>query len=112
MSVISKELKFYKTLPLKARVLVFSFVLRSVASPIFSLFINSFIWRTTSSFFNVAIYNLGFFIFLPLGFYINGLLLKKIKINILYLVGLFVSTLTALVIIFFSGKKRYLTEAS
>lgn len=103
MNIVFKELKHYGAMPHKTRVLVASFALRSIASPLFSLFINSFIWRSTSSFSNVAIYNLGFFVFLPLGFLVNGLLLRRMRITVLHLIALFISTITVLLVVFFSG---------
>ena len=103
MNIITSERNFYEKLPQKTRLLIASFALRSFATPLLTIFINSFIWRTTSSLFGIAIYNLGYFIFLPFGFYINGLLLKKIKITKLYLSGLMISAISVVAVIFFSG---------
>ncbi|MFA6524882.1 MAG: MFS transporter [Patescibacteria group bacterium] len=103
MNIILREWNHYQTLPLKSRLLMISFTLRSIASPLLSLFINSFIWRSTSSLPDVVIYNVGFFVLLPLGFYVNGLMLKRIKIARLYLVGLIVSAVSIVVTVFFSG---------
>ncbi|MFA6391251.1 MAG: MFS transporter [Patescibacteria group bacterium] len=90
-------------LPEKSRILIFSFALRSIAHPLLTIFINSFIWRSTASLPSVVIYNLGFFIFLPLGFYVNGLLLKRIKITKLYFTGLVVTSIAIAATILFSG---------
>lgn len=103
MNIISREWKHYNTLSLKTRSLVSSFALRSIAQPLLSLFINSFIWRNTASLWNVAAYNVGFFMFLSVGFYINGLLLKNIKITKLYLIGSIISVISTLALLFFSG---------
>ncbi|MBU2228775.1 MFS transporter, partial [Patescibacteria group bacterium] len=107
MKIISREWGHYKTLSEKTRLLVSSFALRSIAHPLLTLFINSFIWRSTSSLPSVAMYNLGFFIILPIGFYVNGLLLKRVKITKLYFVGSIISTISTIAIIFFSGSRSW-----
>jgi len=103
MNIILREWKRYKLLSRKARLLIKSFALHTIASPLLSLFTNAFIWRDTSSFLYIAVYNLGLFVFLPIGFYVNGLLLKRIKITVLYLIGLLIAMLAVLAVVFFSG---------
>jgi MFS transporter, YQGE family, putative transporter len=107
MIIVSREWRHYKTLSEKTRLLVSSFALRSIAHPLLTLFIHSFIWRSTFSLLSVSMYSLGFFIFLPIGFYVNGLLLRKIKISRLYLVGSIISTMSTIAIIFFSGNRSW-----
>jgi len=100
--IIFNELSYFKTLPTKTRRLVLSYGLRSIAYPILSIFINAFIWRSTGSIWNIAIYNLGLFIALPIGFLINGILLKKINIMQSYFLGLVTSVIGALSVVFLS----------
>ena len=107
--LIKQELDHYKGLPHKARLLVSAYNLRSIAEPILSLFINAYIWRTTTSIMLVLVYSLGYFFALPLGFLFNGKLLKKFSIAKTHFIGNILSTLGAMsVIIFHSTSGIYL----
>jgi len=55
----------------------------------------------------VAVYNLGLFFALPIGFYVNGLMLKKIRITWLHLDGLIISVMSVLAVIFFSTSSSW-----
>jgi YQGE family putative transporter len=103
MNIIKHEWSHYKKLPEKSRLLLLSYALRSGAHPLLTIFVNAFIWRSTSSLYTVVVYNIGFIILLPVGFYINGLLLKRYKIVYLYLAGLIVTSLAIAITILLSG---------
>ncbi|MFZ2189488.1 MAG: MFS transporter [Candidatus Magasanikiibacteriota bacterium] len=107
ISFLKKEWLHYKTLPNRARLLILSYNLRSVAYPILSLFLNAYIWRTTTSIISVVAYSLGHFIFLPIGFYLNGKLLKRLHINQTHFLGLFCSLLGMASVIFFHSSLWY-----
>lgn len=55
--------------------------------PLLQVFINAFLWRQANDIRMLAIYNLGQFIGLSLGFFLNGLMLRRIKTANMYLVG-------------------------
>jgi MFS family permease len=59
----------------------------SLSGPISSIFISAFVWRTTGSFFNAVANAAGGYIALPVGFYLNGLILKRISVRTAYTVG-------------------------
>lgn len=107
INFIKKEWFHYKTLPNRARLLILAYNLRSVAYPILSIFLNAFIWRTTTSVVNVAMYSLGLFVALPIGFYLNGKLLKRLQINQTHFLGLFCSLLGMASVIFFHSSLWY-----
>lgn len=98
-----KELSHYLSLPKVVKRLVISYSMRGFAYPIFSIFVNAFIWRVSQSILDVSIYNLASFIGLPLGFFVNGFILKKIKIKQSYFLGLALSMLSVLSVVFFTG---------
>ena len=93
----------YLSLPKAVKKLVVSYSMRGFAYPIFSIFVNAFIWRVSQSVWNISVYNLASFIGLPLGFFVNGFILKKIKIKQSYFLGLALSMLSVLAVIFFTG---------
>lgn len=99
--ILKKELNHYRTLPHKARLLVTAYNLRSIAQPILSLFINAFIWRMTSSISLVLVYSLGYFFALPIGFIVNGKVLRKFSLVQTHFAGNMLSILGATAVIFF-----------
>lgn len=80
--------------------LLLSYGLYLVSYPIIGIFINAYFWRQTEDITLIAAYNLGFFIALPLGFYLNGLLLKRVHILKLYWIGTVLQGVAAFLAIF------------
>ncbi len=80
--------------------LLASYSLYLISYPILGVFINAYFWRQTSDITLIAAYNFGFFIALPLGFYFNGLLLKRINILKLYWLGMILQGVAAFLVIF------------
>lgn len=97
---IAKEASHYQRLDANAQKLLTSIALFSIIGPIFSIFINAFIWRQSQEFTLVAFYNIAVFTAVPLGFYLNGLLLRKFPTNLLYFLGLLVSGLIICILIY------------
>lgn len=96
------EIKYFYTLPQSARRLLLSYLLHGAASPLVTTFINSYIWRREGEILPIAFYNFGNYVALPIIFYINGILLKYIKINKLYILGSCSIALSSLLVIFFT----------
>lgn len=69
------------------RKVLISYALFIAAFPLLNVFINAFFWRQPGGLTYVLFYNLGWYIGLPIGFYVNGLLLKKLHIKYLYFFG-------------------------
>lgn len=97
---IQKEKSHFQRLNAEAQKLFTSIALFSIISPIFSMFINAFIWRQSQEFMLVSFYNILVFAGVPLGFYINGLLLRRIAPNLLYFAGLLIGGLVITILIY------------
>ncbi len=98
---LTKEKEHFQKLSVSAQKLAISYVLQGAAYPLVSTFINAFIWQQQQDPASVALYNLGNFVGLPITFYINGLLLRKFKINQLYFVGAILIAISAVLVIFY-----------
>jgi YQGE family putative transporter len=88
-AAIFKEERIYFSTQIRdnARRLFSSNVFRSLSNPLMSTFLNAFVFRETGTLFGVAVYNAGLFLFLPVAFYANGLLLRYLHIRILFAWG-------------------------
>ncbi|NBS41216.1 MFS transporter [bacterium] len=69
------------------RRILLSFLLFIVAWPIFSTFTNTFLWRTSGSPVDIAVYNVGMYVGVPLGFFINSGLLHRFGHKKLFFAG-------------------------
>src|SRR5690348_2748596 len=87
-TLIQNENLHFQRLHPPAQRLLISFFLYSLISPLFSLFINAFLWRESQDFVQVALFNLIFYLAIPFGFYLNGYLMKRFAANKLYIFGL------------------------
>lgn len=100
---IKKERSYFDKLDKNGKNLFKSFALAGVADPILYTFVNAFLWRNSSGdLTTVALYNLGFYIGLPISFYLNGLLLKWFKANRLYVFGCISQGVVVSILIFLS----------
>lgn len=99
-SIWKKEVSHFKRLDIEGQKLLTSIALFSLISPIFSIFINAFIWRQSKEFDLVTFFNIVTFIGVPLGFYANGLLLRRFQPSVLYFLGLLLSGITIAILIF------------
>lgn len=94
------EQQHYQRLSNQGQRLLSSILLYDLIGPLFSIFINAFLWRQSQDITVVAIYNLSLFVAIPSGFYLNGFLLRKFPSNMLYSFGLFWGGLTIATLIF------------
>lgn len=69
------------------RRILLSFLLFIVAWPIFSTFTNTFLWRASGSPVDIAVYNVGMYVGVPLGFFINAGLLHRFGYKKLFFAG-------------------------
>lgn len=81
------ELSHFRLLSLPLKKLLVSFALLCLAYPIIFVFVSAYLWRSSADLYPLIIYNLGTFISLPLGFYLNGWLLGRFHIKHLYFLG-------------------------
>lgn len=98
---IVKEWQFFKKLSHEAQMLTLSFGMYSLADPILWTFVNAFLWRETNNIILVALYNLFLFAGLPIGFLINGLILKRFKATEFLMFASIVQGLVIFVLMFF-----------
>lgn len=68
---------------------------------------NALIWRKQGDLESLAFYNIGNTIMLPLIFYINGLLLKKIRITQLFFIGALLTAIIPITIVFLPTSKSW-----
>ena len=83
---ITQEVEYFNRLSYNGKALITSFALTGVTDPIIFTF-NAFLWRVTNNIGSLAWYNFAQFVGLPIGFYINGKLLKQYSPPQLYLTG-------------------------
>jgi YQGE family putative transporter len=83
-----------------AKLLFYSYTLFLLSYPMMGTFLNAYLWRQSSDISLIAIYNLGFFVALPIGFYLNGMLLRTISLLRLYWLGTILQGLAAFLTIF------------
>ncbi len=101
-TLLTTELSHFRQLSTAAQRLLISFSVFEFTYPLFFIFINAFILRQTSSIAAVAWYNLGTFIILPLFFAINGWLLRRFPIQVMYTFGLVMQGIVASSVFYFS----------
>lgn len=105
MGVLKKaffhEHKQFQKLSTGGQKLLLSLFLYSLINPIFQIFINAFIWRQTQDVILVALFNLSWMSIIPLGFYINGLLLKRYSVKRMYFLGAVIRSALVALLIFF-----------
>jgi MFS transporter, YQGE family, putative transporter len=84
---LTREYSHWQLLGSEARKLLVSFSLYELVLPLIFVFVNAFLLRQGEGFEMVAIYNLGWFLSTPAGFYLNGYLLRFFSLKKLYWVG-------------------------
>lgn len=83
---------------LQRMLLAYAFFL--MADPMLRIFMNTFLWRQGGGAYQVALYNLGWVVGLPIGFYFNGLLLRRMHVKHLYFFGVVLQGVGAALAIF------------
>ncbi len=94
------EHKQYQKISPQGQKLLLSICLFNIVQPIFAIFINAFLWRRTEDIMIVALFNLAMFCLLPIGFYLNGQLLKHFSVNRLYLAGAVIRAIFIAILLF------------
>lgn len=102
LSSIRNELRHVQKLTESAQKVLKVYAVFEFIYPLIGLFVNAFILRQTNDFIAVAIYNLGTFVAIPIGFYLNGLLLKRYPIAFPFLFGMVGQAVVACLVFFFS----------
>lgn len=76
-NLFHKEKRYFTKLHNDAQQLIVTILLYDLIAPIFGIFINAFLWRKSEDVLLVAFSNVVIFSFISLGFYLNGLLLRR-----------------------------------
>ena len=85
--IFHRERAFLSELSHKERGLIGGSFFYALAVPILTVFSNTYLLRQSPEPITLALFNIGFFLGLPIGFYINGTLLKKFASARLYFAG-------------------------
>lgn len=97
---IMREWTHFQSLSYENRRLLLSYLLVGLSGPMTGVFVNAFLWRYTQDARSLMLYNGGFFLALPVGFYINGLLLRRASTVALYWLGCVLQGLVPFALIF------------
>lgn len=101
MNRIAIEVRHYQALSPTARLLVLSYFFRSAAYPIISTFAGAYIWQGSHDVMFLILYNAAACAVLPPMMVFNKLLLHKIELKTLYGIGIVLTGLSALLVIFY-----------
>ena len=97
---LTTELSHFQLLSTDMKRMLVSYGFYLAAYPLIATFMNAYLWRSNGSIWSIVMYNSGWVIGLPLGFYINGLLLKKFHILRLYFSGLLLQAIIPCLVVF------------
>lgn len=97
---ITGEFAFFRQQPQNMRTLLITNMLYALILPIIEIFVGAYIMRNTGSPSFVALYQLCMYIGVVITSVLNGVLLKKVKVNILYSFGILISALALMLMMF------------
>src|SRR5258708_3668610 len=97
---LSKEKAYFNKLHQDARKLITANFLYGLISPVFGIFLNAFLCRQSHNILFVATFNSLMFAVIPVGFYLNGFLLRRFSPAITYTFCIIIAGLAAGVLIF------------
>ena len=93
----TKEFTFFKQQPHNMKVLLLTNMFYALVLPIVEIFVGAYIMRNTDNPTYVAVYQLAMYAGIVFASVINGELLKRIKVKLLYSFGILVSGISMLV---------------
>lgn len=96
-----RELAHFRAMPEEARLLSASYVLRSAAYPLISIFTGAYIWQTNKDLTLLILYYIGNFLVLPPVFLLNKWLLAHIRLKKLYAASVVMTGLSSLMVVFY-----------
>lgn len=101
--LLYREREAFNQLDFNGKRLILATLVYNIINPIFNLFASAFVLRQSQDIQLVALYNLCAYVGLPIGFYINGWLLRKFKPNQMYLLGASMQATVISLLIFLSA---------
>lgn len=96
---ITQEIKIFNGLGKNAILVLISNIMFEIAAPMIYVFSNSYFWYKTNDLKLIIFFNIFFYVFLPISFYLNGFFVKKIRIKYLLFLGLISQGVTLLLYI-------------
>lgn len=91
MNIIKQEYQHFISFPRNMRILLMTNLIYALVLPVLELFVGAYILRESSNTSFVVIYQLMVYIGIPFAFWINGVLLRKVRIARLYSLGMILS---------------------
>lgn len=68
--------------------------------PFILIFSNAYIWRSSSSVYLILFFMMGHFFGNPLGFLVNGLVLRKVKVKDMFVMGMFIYLIAMMLLVY------------
>ncbi|GHT30035.1 hypothetical protein AGMMS49574_08510 [Bacteroidia bacterium] len=94
MNKLKKEYLFFKQQDPNMKVLLMTNMLYALVLPVVEIFVGAYIMRNTSSPVMVAYYQLMMYVGIVVTSLVNGFLLKRITVKVLYAAGILVSSIS------------------
>lgn len=94
MNKLKKEYLFFKQQEPNMRTLLKTNLLYALVLPVVEIFVGAYVMRNTSDPTSVAFYQLFMYIGIITTSFVNGFLLRHVKVKVLYAAGIFVSGLS------------------
>jgi len=81
------EFSHFQEMGVNLQRLTLSYTFYLMARPLLDVFMNTFLWRQANGVLLIILYYVGWVLGLPVGFLVNGLILKKFHVKNLYFFG-------------------------
>lgn len=108
VSRFRRELSIFNQLELNTKKLVLSNFCQTIANALIFVFVNAYMFVSTNNVTSVALFNLGIYISVLIGFYLNSYLIKFIKVKHLFIFGLITQGLSMGILFFFTALSLWL----
>ena len=90
-NIFKQEYRHFISFPRNMRILLMTNLIYALVLPILELFVGAYILRESSNTSYVVVYQLMVYFGIPVAFWINGILLRRIRIARLYSLGMLLS---------------------
>ena len=90
-NIIAEEYRHFISFPRNMRILLMTNLIYALVLPILELFVGAYILRESSNTSFVVVYQLMVYFGIPVAFWINGVLLRRVRIARLYSLGMLLS---------------------
>src|SRR5690606_7033026 len=91
---LQAEAVFFRQQPLNFRVLVLTNLIYAFVLPVIDIFVAAYVMRNSDDPVKVVVYQLTIYTGIPLTFLLNGYLLNRFNIKLLYSIGMMLSAVS------------------